>query len=134
MHSSGEYIESGMALPLGDEKGKSLAQVAGSIITYLRRYAYSAILGLYADEDTDGNSPNGKKPEPKPAAAKTETLDQAKARMAAELKAKFPAVYPDGPAIGAMMKSHTPPLNFTDPKQYEVIRNVLAEAAKSKES
>lgn len=57
MHKSGQWISSTISLPLGDEKGKSLAQVAGSIITYLRRYALAAIIGLYADEDGDGNDP-----------------------------------------------------------------------------
>ena len=56
MHESGQWISSTISLPLGDEKGKSLAQVAGSIVTYLRRYALAAIVGLYADEDSDGNS------------------------------------------------------------------------------
>jgi hypothetical protein len=55
MHSSGEWLESTVTLPLGEERGKSLAQVAGSVITYLRRYAYAAALGMYADEDTDGS-------------------------------------------------------------------------------
>lgn len=59
-HSSGQWISDTVTLPLSDEKGKSLAQVAGSVVTYLRRYAYSAILGLYADEDTDGNNPEPK--------------------------------------------------------------------------
>ena len=58
MHESGQWISSTISLPLGDEKGKSLAQVAGSIITYLRRYALAAIVGLYADEDGDGNAAN----------------------------------------------------------------------------
>jgi hypothetical protein len=65
MHQSGQFIESTVSLPLGDEKGKSLAQVAGSVITYLRRYSYSAILGMYSDEDTDGND-NHKQERPKP--------------------------------------------------------------------
>ena len=59
MHSSGEFIEDTITLPISAEKGKSSAQVAGSIITYLRRYSLSAILGVYADEDIDGNAPNG---------------------------------------------------------------------------
>lgn len=73
MHESGQWISSTISLPLDDEKGKSAAQVAGSIITYLRRYALAAIVGLYADEDSDGNSPKqevvvtGKKPEQKSA-------------------------------------------------------------------
>ena len=63
-HASGEWISSSLSLPLADEKGKSGAQVAGSIITYLRRYTLSAVLGMYSDEDTDGNS------EPKPVEVK----------------------------------------------------------------
>lgn len=66
LHSSGEWIGDSMSMPVGEEKGKSTAQVAGSIITYLRRYSYASILGLYADEDGDGNKPdNGAKPEAK---------------------------------------------------------------------
>lgn len=57
LHKSGEWISSTMELPTVDEKGKSNAQVAGSIITYIRRYSLAAILGMYADEDVDGNGP-----------------------------------------------------------------------------
>lgn len=65
VHSSGQVLDGGtLELPIGDEKGKSRAQVAGSLITYLRRYAWASVLGMYADEDTDGNSP----PMPKKAA------------------------------------------------------------------
>ena len=56
-HESGEWIGSTIALPLGEEKGKSQAQLAGSVITYLRRYSLAGILGMYADEDGDGNAP-----------------------------------------------------------------------------
>jgi len=56
MHSSGEFLEETIYLDVSEEKGKSRAQVAGSIITYLRRYAQSALLNLYADEDADGNA------------------------------------------------------------------------------
>jgi hypothetical protein len=55
-HASGESVTSEIALPLSDEKGKSQAQLAGSIITYLRRYSLAGVLGLYADEDTDGHA------------------------------------------------------------------------------
>jgi hypothetical protein len=76
MHESGEWLESTATLPVGAEKGKSMAQVAGSIVTYLRRYGLASILGMYADEDGDGNEPskqsqpakkngNGHKPAPK---------------------------------------------------------------------
>lgn len=55
-HASGEYIGSSMSMATETEKGKSAAQVAGSIITYIRRYSLAAILGMYADEDGDGNA------------------------------------------------------------------------------
>jgi len=57
MHVSGEYLSSTATLPMEAEKGKSGAQVAGSVITYLRRYALASILNLYTEEDTDGNKP-----------------------------------------------------------------------------
>ena len=55
IHTTGEFIEGTITMPISAEKGLKTAQVAGSIITYLRRYSLSAILGIYADEDTDGN-------------------------------------------------------------------------------
>lgn len=64
MHSSGEYIAETFTMPTGEERGKSSAQVAGSVITYLRRYGLASMLGMYADEDGDGNSH-----EPKPTQA-----------------------------------------------------------------
>jgi hypothetical protein len=57
MHKSGQWIASAISLPTGDEKGKSQAQVAGSIISYLRRYSLASMLGIYADKDDDGNKP-----------------------------------------------------------------------------
>lgn len=56
MHTSGQWLEDTfvMAIPL-DEKGKSVMQIAGSAISYARRYALSAMLGIVADEDNDGN-------------------------------------------------------------------------------
>ncbi|MDD5708186.1 MAG: ERF family protein [Kiritimatiellae bacterium] len=56
MHSSGEWLADTVFLPLGDERGKSQAQVAGSIISYLRRYGLSAALGITTGEDDDGNA------------------------------------------------------------------------------
>ena len=64
MHNSGEWLESTCWLELADERGKSNAQVAGSIVTYLRRYSLASILGMYADEDGDGNKQD-KQPEKK---------------------------------------------------------------------
>jgi len=55
LHASGEWLASSMTLPVDDKKGLSSAQASGSVITYLRRYALAAMLGIYADKDDDGN-------------------------------------------------------------------------------
>ena len=60
IHESGEYISDTVSMATGTEKGKSAAQVAGSIVTYLRRYSLASICGIYADEDTDGSAPASK--------------------------------------------------------------------------
>lgn len=51
IHKSGQYLCDTMKLKLGKED----AQGQGSAVTYARRYAYMAVLGLVADEDDDGN-------------------------------------------------------------------------------
>lgn len=67
MHSSGQWLAADpVYLPMGEEKGKSSAQVAGSVITYLRRYSLASALGIYADEDDDGQAV---KVAPRPAVA-----------------------------------------------------------------
>lgn len=78
IHESGQSIDGGvLSLPIGEEKGKSRAQVAGSICTYLKRYAWASILGLYADEDDDGNTPPPARPVPAPAKERFGTMRQA---------------------------------------------------------
>lgn len=53
---SGEKLESSISIPQGVAlKGMNEFQVLGSAITYLRRYALSAILGLVTDKDTDAS-------------------------------------------------------------------------------
>lgn len=57
MHCSGEWIASEVGLPNTPIK----AQELGSLITYLRRYAVSAMLGVTTEEDDDGNKHDGNK-------------------------------------------------------------------------
>lgn len=52
---AGEYIET--SIPVIPESGGM--QALGSAITYLRRYAITALLGLAAEEDDDANSQAG---------------------------------------------------------------------------
>lgn len=59
IHVSGEKITSDpFIVPLQAEKGKSLAQTAGSILTYAKRYSLCALLGIATGDDTDGNYNN----------------------------------------------------------------------------
>lgn len=58
LHSSGQFLSSTLTLKAVKED----PQGQGSAITYARRYAYAAILGIVSDEDDDGNAAtNGKK-------------------------------------------------------------------------
>lgn len=53
---SGENVESYIDIPQGVVlKGMNEFQVLGSAITYLRRYALSAALGIVTDKDTDAS-------------------------------------------------------------------------------
>lgn len=56
---SAEVIESLTDIPQGVQLAKmNEFQILGSAITYIRRYALSAALGLITDKDTDAASPN----------------------------------------------------------------------------
>lgn len=51
-HSSGEWLQSG---ELTGKPEKNTVQAMGAVITYLRRYQLSSVLGLSSEDDTDGN-------------------------------------------------------------------------------
>jgi hypothetical protein len=63
-HSSGEWVAQNMSLPVS----KPDAQGAGSAITYMRRYALAAIVGVVQADD-DGNSASEKAEKPVAATA-----------------------------------------------------------------
>lgn len=56
LHASGQWISSMVSTRLQ----KDDAQGVGSALTYLRRYALAAMVGVVADEDDDGNGASGK--------------------------------------------------------------------------
>ena len=90
MHTSGQWLEDAMYFPVdpGSNRAANPAQVAGSPITYMRRYALAAILGIVADEDADGEAPSSQ-PQVQPA--------QRKAAAVADPR----RVYDDGSPVDA---------------------------------
>ena len=53
LHKSGEWIISEVSAPFEKLKNMNIYQIAGSAITYLRRYGLATAFGIAADEDTD---------------------------------------------------------------------------------
>lgn len=85
-HASGQWIESTIAVP----PGRLDAQGAGSVITYLRRYALMSILGIAAEDDDgeaassrpqqQGQQPQPQRPPTQPmSASQLATVEQRKA-------------------------------------------------------
>jgi len=66
LHSSGQWISSEMSM----KPARDSAQEIGSVLSYIRRYSYSALLSISGgDEDDDGNAatgPTAPPPQPKP--------------------------------------------------------------------
>ena len=81
LHASGEYISARCRVRLT----KDDPQGAGSGLTYLRRYALSAALGIVADEDDDAQSAST----PPPPAPRLLSVDAAR-RLASQLEALLP--------------------------------------------
>lgn len=58
MHFSGQWLEDTFVMPIpSDMKGPNIMQVAGSGISYARRYALASAFGIYTGDDTDGYQP-----------------------------------------------------------------------------
>jgi hypothetical protein len=81
IHESGQYIETEPFILKGEQTlkggGKVLnVQGAGSMITYIRRYQVSAILGLSSEDDDDGS--RGSKPTKGQQETPPETIDSNK--------------------------------------------------------
>ena len=101
MHSSGEWIETE---PIIMRPEKPNAQGIGSVLTYARRYALSAILGVASEDDDDGNEasqPDKKSPPTKKAQPKDK--DELK-ELTSELVEKAKTLQLSGVANADIMK------------------------------
>lgn len=56
LHSSGQWIRSELSMVVPEGGKQNPAQVLGSVISYARRYALSAIVCISSDEDDDAES------------------------------------------------------------------------------
>ncbi|QSM01104.1 ERF family ssDNA binding protein [Mycobacterium phage Nanosmite] len=94
VHKSGQAKASTMIL----RPVKADPQAQGSAITYAKRYAFMAVLGLVADEDDDGNAASGRakpararsggnKPNPNAEGLGSAEVQAAVARVKAAIKA-----------------------------------------------
>lgn len=100
LHESGEYIVSTLTMPVD----KLTAQGVGTAITYGRRYALAAMVGVAPDDDDDGNAASGRDDTRTPAEkqpAKTNGKKQAEesksdtrtpAEILTALREKLPAI------------------------------------------
>lgn len=84
MHSSGQTIVSETPLLVDSADN----QAFGSALTYMKRYALAALLGVAADEDDDANSADGN------------TVTESKDRTAATIKRGDKAAPAVSPGIG----------------------------------
>lgn len=104
LHESGAVLSGRVSLPRTDD-----IQGFGSAITYLRRYAIQALLGIAAEDDDDGNRAAGNVAQPITTAPPITTTDDGGLIGTVE-KGKSPVDLnlrqtPDGPAWGFKLKS-----------------------------
>jgi hypothetical protein len=111
IHSSGEWIEDTIEMTDTELQGKANdTQKIGASITYYRRYALSAIFGVSADEDVDGNVNNIQRPAAKqqtqarPAEAKPQA--QQKKDPTPYLEADFKKRIESGETEESILKSY----------------------------
>ena len=106
LHSSGQWIESTVSASTGAK-----VQEIGSTVTYLRRYALAAIVGIVGEEDDDGESDRSTReraPVARPAAA--------------------PAPRPSGGAASLTARLATPPARDKEPTN-RIAADAVAPAA-----
>jgi len=86
VHSSGQYFRSYASMPAVEMKGCNIAQQSGATLSYLRRYAYQAILGM-SSEDNDAsssgfsNSSSSQKKQPQKFRKKADSVSQNKEEL-----------------------------------------------------
>jgi len=105
IHSSGYSTTTTLLLPLKDQS----PQGVGGAITYARRYALAAVLGIASEDDDDGNVSSGlhKKEEARPAVAKVMDKNPS-VRPAGAVTGVWRGVLPTNTKVAAKSKEGSP--------------------------
>lgn len=89
-HTSGEWLEDSIQMTDTELQGKANdTQKIGASITYYRRYALSAIFGVSADEDVDGNLANAQLQRTAPKSAPMQSAQDVKKWAIEIIKADY---------------------------------------------
>jgi hypothetical protein len=105
IHVAGHSTTTTLLLPLKDQS----PQGVGGAITYARRYALAAVLGIASEDDDDGNVSSGvvKKEEARPAVAKVMDKNPS-VRPAGTVTGMWRGVLPVNTKIAAKSKEGSP--------------------------
>lgn len=93
-HASGEWMRSSLTLPWEQGKGVTPAQAIGSALTYARRYALAALVGV-CPEDDDGASSGRPREEVRTAPQAARNGNGVAKHPAAERAAQQAAIMPE---------------------------------------
>ena len=133
MHESGQWLASECRMPYDNTGSKNAVQSMGSAITYARRYSLSALVGVVADDDDDGEGacrrdrddgreqPRRNAPEPAPQPKRVDLT--ALAKELNEVR--------DGDGCVACWNRHRIPEGHPD---YEAVRNMFGKKRKEIEA
>jgi hypothetical protein len=124
-NKKGEYIEDTAALPTITSTKNNAAQTLGMSITYMRRYALCAMLGITSDEDVDANINGTTQGSVKPTPPKQEAKPKQPAKFAFEPKGgeTTPAEKKEIGALLASKYANGAPVYSTDEaKKYSDMR------------
>lgn len=129
IHSSGEWIEDTIEMTDTELQGKANdTQKIGASITYYRRYALSAIFGVSADEDVDGNVNNIQRPAAKPQTqarpAEAKPQAQQKKDPTPYLEADFKKRIESGETEESVLKYYADVLKTDDVRSIEKLSDV----------
>jgi ERF superfamily protein len=112
-HASGAYIE----LAYRFAKPEAI-QKLGSVLTYVRRYSVSCLLGVSSEEDDDGNAADGNAHQASPRGQRMQP-DKPAPKVQPKAQPKPVAVEQPNPSVSTQVALSDPPASFDTSKVVE---------------